>query len=156
MRRVYQVLSYIVAAEVVVQAMLMVWAIAGLTNWVNNGGVFDKAVMEDQQIIYPEIIGIPLHGLNGGIVIPVITLVLFVCSFFAKIPGGVKWAGIVLVLAIVQGQLGYLGHDLPAAGAVHGLNALALLLVAVHAARRTRVRASEAPTGAEAPARMAG
>ena len=156
MRRVYRVLSYIVAAEVVLQAMLMVWAIAGLTKWINNGGVFDKAVMEDQQIIYPEIIGIPLHGINGGIVIPGIALVLFVCSFFARIPGGVKWAGVVVVLAIVQGQLGYLGHDVPAAGAVHGLNAIALLLVALHAARRTRVPASAAVTGAEAPARMAG
>ena len=156
MRRVYRVLSYIVAAEVVLQAMLMVWAIAGLTKWINNGGVFDKAVMEDQQIIYPEIIGIPLHGINGGIVIPGIALVLFVCSFFARIPGGVKWAGVVVVLAIVQGQLGYLGHDVPAAGAVHGLNAIALLLVALHPARRTRASASAAVTGAEAPARMAG
>lgn len=144
MRRVYQVLAYVVAAEVVVQATLMVWAIAGLTKWINNGGVFDKAVMEDQQIIYPEIIGIPLHGLNGGIIIPAIALVLFICSFFAKVSGGVKWAAIVLVLAIVQGQLGYLGHDFPAAGALHGLNALALFTVALHTARRSRVGASSA------------
>jgi uncharacterized membrane protein YtjA (UPF0391 family) len=156
MRRVYQVLAYVVAAEVVVQAMLMVWAIAGLTKWINNGGVFDKAVMEDQQIIYPEIIGIPLHGLNGGIIIPAIALVLFICSFFAKVSGGVKWAAIVLVLAIVQGQLGYLGHDFPAAGALHGLNALALFTVALHTARRSRVGASEAVAAADVPVRTVG
>jgi hypothetical protein len=144
MRKVYVVLAYIVAAEVIVQAMLMVWAIAGLTKWVNNGGVFDKAVMEDHQIIYPEVVGIPLHGLNGGIIIPSIALALFIWSFFAKVPGGAKWAGFVFVLAVVQGQLGYLGHDFPAAGAVHGLNALVLFLAALHTARRSRVVASTA------------
>lgn len=142
MRTVYKVLAYVVAAEVVVQAMLMVWAIAGLTNWINDGGVFDKAVMEEREIIYPEIIGIPLHALNGDIVIPAIALALFICSFFAKVPGGAKRAGLVLVLTIVQGQLGHLGHELPAAGAVHGLNALVLFLAALHTARRSRVRES--------------
>ena len=144
MRKAYRVLAYVVAGEVVLQAMFMVWAVAGLTKWVNEGGVFDKAVMEDQQIIFPEIIGIPLHGLNGGIVIPAIALILLVLSFFAKVPGGAKWAGIVLVLAVVQGQLGYLGHDLPAAGALHGLNAIALLFAALHAGRRSRAGADEA------------
>jgi hypothetical protein len=153
MRRVYKVLAYVVAAEVVVQAMLMVWAIAGLAKWIDNGGVFDKAVMEDRQTVFPEVVGIPLHGINGGIVIPAIALVLFICSFFAKVSGGVKWAAIVLVLAIVQGQLGYLGHDFPAAGALHGLNALALLVAALHTARRSRAGASGAVTGTQEAAR---
>ena len=135
MKTVYKVLAYIVAVEVVLQAMLMVWAIAGLTKWINGGGVFDKAVMEDRQIIYPEIIGIPLHEMNGGMVIPGIALVMFVISFFAKVPGGEKWAALVVELAGVQGQLGYLGHDLPAAGALHGLNAILLFLAALRAAR---------------------
>lgn len=150
MRKTYKVLAYVVAAEVVVQAILMVWAIAGLTHWINNGGVFDKAVMEEQEIIYPEIIGIPLHGLNGGMVIPGIALILLILSFFAKIPGGVKWAAIVLVLAILQGQLGYLGHDFPVAGALHGLNALVLFLAALHAGRRLRASADTAAGTGEA------
>jgi hypothetical protein len=156
MRSVYKVLAYVVAAEVVVQAMLMVWAIAGLAKWIDNGGIFDKAVMEDRQSVFPEVIGIPLHGVNGGIIIPAIALVLFICSFFAKVSGGVKWAAIVLVLAIVQGQLGYLGHDFPAAGALHGLNALALFLAALHTARRSRVGTSDAAAAADVPARTVG
>src|SRR5690349_5282460 len=104
MRKVYRILAYIVAAEVAVQAMLMVYAIAGLGKWVSGGGVFDKAVMEDEQIIFPEIIGIPLHGLNGGIIIPAIALILLIISFFSKIQGGSKWAAVVFVLAVVQGQ----------------------------------------------------
>jgi len=42
------------------------------------------------------------------------------------------------VLVIVQGQLGGLGHDFPWAGALHGLNALALFSVALYAGRRLR------------------
>jgi hypothetical protein len=150
MRKVYRILAYIVAAEVAVQAMLMVYAVAGLTKWVNGGGVFDKAVMEDQQIIFPEIIGIPLHGLNGGIIIPAIALILLIISFFSKVQGGSKWAALVFVLAVVQGQLGYLGHELPAAGALHGLNALALFATAWYASRRARVPASAPAAEAEA------
>jgi len=149
MRTVYKVLAYIVAAEVVVQAMLIVYAIAGLSKWVSNGGVFDKAVMEDRQIIFPEIIGLPLHGLNGGIIIPVIALALLICSFFAKVPGGVMWAALVLALAIVQVQLGYMGHDLTVAGALHGLNAMALFVTALHAARRSRVAAAATAEAAQ-------
>ncbi len=46
MRTAYKVLAYIVAAEVAVQATVMVWAIAGLGVWVDGGGVFDKSVIE--------------------------------------------------------------------------------------------------------------
>ena len=48
MRTAYKVLAYLVAAEVAVQAMVMVWAIAGLGKWVDGGGVFDKAVIESE------------------------------------------------------------------------------------------------------------
>jgi hypothetical protein len=39
MRTAYKVLAYVVAAEVAIQAMVMVWAIAGLGKWVAGGGV---------------------------------------------------------------------------------------------------------------------
>jgi uncharacterized membrane protein YphA (DoxX/SURF4 family) len=51
-----------VAAEVVVQAMAMVFAIAGLGKWVNSGGVFDKSVMESAQSPFPEVIGFMALG----------------------------------------------------------------------------------------------
>lgn len=150
MRTVYKVLAYIIAAEVVVQAMLMVYAIAGLGHWVANGGVFDKSVMESEQVPFPEVIGIPLHGLNGGMVIPALALLLLISSFFAKVPGGIKWAVLVFVLVAVQTTLGYAGHDLPAMGALHGLNALLLLGAAFHTARRSRPAVTGSP--ADTPA----
>jgi hypothetical protein len=91
-KAVYRVLAYVVAAEVIVQAMAMVYGIAGLGKWVDSGGVFDKSVMESDESPFPEIVGIIIHGVNGMIVIPAIALLLVVSSFFARIPGAVKWA----------------------------------------------------------------
>jgi hypothetical protein len=150
MRTVYKVLAYLVAAEVAVQAMAMVFAVAGLAKWVDEGGVFDKAVFESEQSPFPEVVGFIVHGINGSMVIPAIAVLLLVCSFFAKIPGGVKWAGIVLLLVAVQVSLGFAGHDIPALGALHGLNALALFGTAFHTARRAR-RAVAASADRSAP-----
>jgi hypothetical protein len=138
MRTVYKVLAYAVAAEVVVQAMAIVFGVAGLVRWVNDGGVFDKAVFESEGSPFPEVVGFVIHGINGMMIIPLVALLLLISSFFAKIPGGAKWAGLVLLLVIVQVNLGFLGTVIPAAGALHGLNALMLFSAAVYTARRTR------------------
>jgi len=145
MRKTYRVLAWIVAAEVVVQAIAIAWFVFGLGHWVTGGGVLDSASMESDEIPFTELYGVIVHGINGGIVVPVVALALLVVSFFAKIPGGIKWAAVVLVLTIVQGQLGYLGHDFPAAGALHGFNALALFTVAVITARRAPAREGRRP-----------
>ncbi|MFI6738590.1 hypothetical protein ACIBI9_37185 [Nonomuraea sp. NPDC050451] len=148
MRIVYKILAYAVAVEVAVQAAVIVLAIAGLGKWVSDGNVFEKAVMESDALPFPEVIGIIVHGINGGIVIPAVALLLLIVSFFARIPGGVKFAAFVLLLVAVQAMLGYSGHDLPWLGALHGLNAMALFAVALHAARRARPVAAEAPASA--------
>jgi len=46
----------------------------------------------------------------------------------------------VLGLVVVQVNLGFFGHDIPVAGGLHGMNALALFAAAVHTARRARTR----------------
>jgi hypothetical protein len=135
-------LAYLVAAEVVVQAMAMVFAIAGLGKWVDSGGVFDKSVMDSDQSPFPEIIGFTVHGMNGMIVIPALALLLVICSFFAKIPRGVRWAALVLLLVVVQVNLGFAVHGFPALGALHGLNALLLFTAALYTARRHRTTAA--------------
>ena len=149
MRTAYKVLAYLVAAEVAVQAMVMVWAIAGLTKWVDGGGVFDKAVIESQVTPFPEVAGILVHGINGMFVVPALALLLLIVSFFTKVRGAIKWALVVFVLVVVQTQLGFLGHDFPLAGALHGLNALALFGAAIYTGRR--LRAAAAAVGVEQP-----
>lgn len=142
MRTAYKVLAYIVAAEVAIQAMVMVWAIAGLGVWVDNGGVFDKSIMESGAIPFTEVIGVLVHGINGAFVVPAIALALLIVSFFTKVRGAIKWAVIVFVLVVVQGQIGFLGHEFALAGALHGLNALALFTVALYTGRRLRTAAA--------------
>ena len=140
MRKLYRVLAYLLVAEVVVQAGAMALGIAGLGKWVDHGGVFDSSVMESDARAFPEVVGIMVHGLNGSIVIPALALILVVVSFFAHVPGGVKWAAAVFGLVFVQVNLGFAGHDLPFAGGLHGMNALAVFATALHTARRARVR----------------
>lgn len=137
MRTAYRILAYVIAAEVVVQAMAMVFGVAGLGKWVEDGGVFDKSLMESEgSSPFPEVIGFAIHGMNGMMVIPALALILLVVSFFTPIPGSARWAALVLLLVVLQISLGLLGHAIPALGALHGFNALALFTAALYTARR--------------------
>jgi hypothetical protein len=138
MRSAYRVLAFVIAAEVAVQAVAIVYAVAGLGKWVDDGGVLDKAVMESDASPFPEVVGFMIHGINGQMVIPLLALVLLVVSFFAKVQGGVLWAGAVLGLVVLQVLLGIFGHGIPALGGLHGLNAMVLFGVAVSAGIRAR------------------
>ncbi|OPG13915.1 hypothetical protein [Microbispora sp. GKU 823] len=150
MKLVYKVLASLVAAEVAVQAMMVVLGDAGLFKYVEQGGVVDKAAAESGGIEFPEFFAFVVHGMNGMMVIPLIALLLLVSSFFAKIPGAVKGAALVVLLVAVQVSLGLLGHQIPALGALHGLNALLLFSAAVHAARRGRGAVVSAPAQSHA------
>jgi hypothetical protein len=96
---------------------------------------------------FPEVFGFVVHGINGTFIVPGIALALVITSFFTKARGAIKWAVIVLVLVIAQGQIGFLGHEFALAGALHGLNALALFGVALYTGRRIR---TAAPNGVAA------
>jgi hypothetical protein len=78
-------------------------------------------------------------------VIPLIGIALLVVAFFAKVPGGAKWAGIVLGLIALQIFLGIFGHEVPLVGALHGINALALFSAAVFTARRAAMAEDGTP-----------
>ncbi len=143
---VYRALAWLIAAEVVVQAMAIAYGMAGLGHWVDDGGVLTKASVEGDSAPFPEVAGFAVHGINGTLVIPVLALMLLIWSFFARIPGGRRWAGAVFVLVLVQITLGGLLHSVPALGALHGLNALLLFAAAVHAARRMRATRPAAGT----------
>jgi heme A synthase len=141
MRSVYRVLAYLIAAEVVVQAAALAYAVGGLTHWVGGGGVLDSATLESDELSFPEIAGFIVHGINGSIVVPTLALLLVISSFFAHVPRGVAWAAAVLGLVVVQIMLGFSIPDVPSLGALHGANALAVFTVAFLTARRARVRA---------------
>ncbi len=142
MRSTYRFLAYAIAALVVVQAFAIAWAFFGMTNWISNeNGVVDKALLEctdcDQQFTAEW--GFAIHMFfNGLLLIPLLSLVMLVVSFFAKVPRGVTYAAVVVGLVVLQViVLPMLSREVdPALGGLHGANALVLLGVALMAGRR--------------------
>lgn len=144
MRSVYRVFAFIIAAEVVIQASAIAFALFGLGKWIEDGGTLNKATMEGDDSGVGGVAGFAVHGINGTMIVPLLAIVFLVVSFFARVPGGVKWAGITFTLVVVQVTLGLLGHSVPALGALHGINALALFGVAVMAGMRVNSRKTAA------------
>ena len=136
MRATYRVLSLLIAVSVVVQAMLIAIALFQINHDTDNGGVYDKNTSNWAEAA---------HAVDGYIIIPLLALVLLILSFFARIPGGAKWAGIVFGLVVLQILLAALGMAAPVAGALHGINAFALAGVASVAARKARQAETAAP-----------
>lgn len=142
MRKVYLTLAWALVAEVVIQAGSIALGMGALSHHVSEGGVIDKASLEDTELGWVGEVGFPIHFINGGLVVPVIALMLLVVSFFAHVEKGRRTAALVFVLVMVQSSLGYAITDSPYVGAVHGANALAVLGAALYAARLARLSAS--------------
>jgi hypothetical protein len=142
MRSVYRVLAGLIAIGVVVQAMSVALGWFMALKDMDNGAVIDKNTDFN--------LGQVTHSIVGIMVIPVLALLLLIVSFFARVEGGIKWALFVLGLVVLQIALAFAAWGLPAIGALHGLNAFALLAVASMAARKAAGPPAAAAT--EAPA----
>jgi hypothetical protein len=134
MRGAYKILANLIALLIVVQAAVMVWAISGLFIWVDDGGVMDKAMLESDETPFDEVLGFMIHFMNGALIV-LLSLVLLVISFFAKVPKGIPAAAGLFVLILAQFALGIFGHSISFAGLLHGINALIVFGGALHAAR---------------------
>lgn len=132
--KVYRVFAYLVAAAVAFQAASIAYALFALGSWVQKGGVLDKGAMEGGGGVGGEG-GLMAHG-YGAMAVALFGLVLLVVSFFAKFPGAVKWAAIVFGLIVLQWALAFASFGLPGLGILHGINALAVLSVAMMAGMR--------------------
>jgi heme A synthase len=131
-KQTYRVISGLIALGVLVQAGAIAagWFIA--LHDVDNGLVIDKNY--DGNAFHG------IHALVGFNVMPLLGLILLVVSFFAakSVPGARKWGGIVFGLIILQVALALFAFNVPALGALHGINALAVLGTAVRASMLTR------------------
>ena len=146
MRTAYRVFSYLIAAAVVVQAMAIAYALAGLGKWIEDDhGVLNKQVLDNEDLHFRGSGGFALHGFDGMLVIPVLGLLFLIISFFAKVPGGSKRAGLVFGLIILQVILGFSLHGVPAIAPLHVLNAFLILGLAVVSGHRAAA-SSPAPT----------
>ena len=140
MKGLYRGLALAVAVLVALQAAFIAYAVAGLGKWIEEGGTLDASVIQDPNAEVGGGVGFMLHGMGGTIAVPLAALLLLIVSFFAKVPGGVKWALIVFGVTVVQYALAFFARSagIPVLGALHGLNALILFGVAVTAAMRVR------------------
>lgn len=142
MRTTYRFLANAIAVLVVVQAGAIAWAFFGLTNWIQNeNGVVDKAYLEctDCESFGAAEWGFAIHMFfNGTVLIPLVSLILLVVSFFAKVRGGVLLAAVVFGLILLQVLvLPALSREVGSGfGALHGVNALILMGAALGAAKR--------------------
>jgi hypothetical protein len=139
MKSVYRVLAFLVAAGVMLQAASIAYAVFGLAKWIDEGGTLDKGVFESGAKVGGDV-GFSLHGTGGMMIVPAIALLFLISSFFAKIPGGVKWALIVFGVTVLQVALGLFAHSLAGLGWLHGVNALILFGTAVSAGMRVNPR----------------
>lgn len=150
MRKAYEVIAWVVAGLVVVQASAIALAVSGENKFVDDGGVVDKALVESAQqggpAPFPEVVGYIVHGMSGAMLIPLVALVLLGVSFGAGFGGARKWAGIIVLLVVAQVLLGFSQHGLPAMGVLHGANALLIFASAFHAARLAQ-KTVDAPVG---------
>jgi heme A synthase len=142
--RLYRIVAYLIAAEVAVQAALVAFGMAGLGRWVEDGGVATKATFEEGNDTVTGAAGFVLHGENGALYIPLLALAFLVVAVFTRrsVQGGIRWAAIVLGLVVVQVALGFGSLAVYGLAALHGINALALLLASIHAGNRARPTAS--------------
>jgi hypothetical protein len=121
MRKAYRILAYAIAVEVVIQAMSIALGLTGFGKWIDDGATVTKKVLDDNPTF------------TGSIV-----------AFFAKIPGGARWAGYILGLIVVQVVLGIVSAKVPYLITLHVLNAFAILGIALVAARRAESTATTA------------
>ncbi|MET0789729.1 MAG: hypothetical protein ABWY33_10845 [Cellulomonas sp.] len=144
MKATYRVLAYLVAAGVFVQAGAIAYAWFTTLHEIEDGAVIDSS--------YEGNIGHSLHGTVGMMVIPVLVIALLIVSFFAKFTGAVRYALIIFGLVLLQIALAFVAFGAPAVGALHGLNALAILGVSITAGSRVPRGAATPDTTAPAPA----
>jgi hypothetical protein len=148
MRTTFRVLMYLLAVEVLVQGMAIAYALAGMGHWVDkDGGVVNKALFDEDNPHFPGVGGFMIHGLNGTMIIPILVLLLLIISFFAKVPGGSKRAGLLFGLVILQVFLGIFSHEVPFVILLHVLNAFAIFSIAAITAYRSGTAAGADPAG---------
>jgi hypothetical protein len=141
MRKTYRIVADIIAIDVVIQSMAMVFSISGLFKWIDDGNTLDKSVIEsweDDPPTWTGSIGHFIHFMNGTFLFPLLGLILLIVAFFAAVNGGVKWALIILASIVVQILAGQFSGESPYLGLVHGLNAFILFGAALMAARSAR------------------
>jgi hypothetical protein len=143
MRAAYRIIGFIISGLVVVQAAAIAFAMFGVLHFVEDGDLLNKSRVDDRTG-FDGAMGMNIHSV-GAMVISLFAIILLIISFFAKIEGGVKWAGFVFLAVLLQWVLAIVAFSAPAVGALHAINAFAIAGLAARAARQASVVAPGAP-----------
>src|SRR4029450_9075034 len=134
MKQVYRVLAFLIAAGVAIQAASIAYGMFGLIKWIEKGGTLAQSTELTPALA--GYTGFSWHATGGIFVLPAISLLFLISSFFAKVPGGIRWALIVLGVTVLQVALGLFAHSVAALGWLHVITALALFGTAMMAGMR--------------------
>jgi hypothetical protein len=140
MRGAYRTVAGLIALAVLVQAAAIAGGWFGTIHEIDDGATINSD--------YEGNFGHSLHGVNGMMIIPLLGLVLFILSFLAKIPNGVKFAGFTLLAIVVQITLAFVAFGVPVIGALHGINAFIVFGLALMCVRRASAADTAAPVSA--------
>jgi hypothetical protein len=144
MRAAYRILGLTIAGLVVVQAAAIAFAMFGVLHFVDDGDLLNKSLVDDRSG-FSGAVGMNIHSI-GAMVISLFAIILLILSLFAKIPGGVKWAGYVFLAVLLQWVLAIAAFGVPAVGALHAINAFAIAGLGARAAKQASVEAAAAPS----------
>jgi len=142
MKATYRVLAILIPVLVAVQAAAIAAGTFDVLHSVDDGRPYTESAGQNP--------GQMVHSL-GAMAVAVVGLLLLVVSLFAKIEGGVKWAGFVFLSVVFQWVVAIVAFGAPVVGALHGLNALLLFGLGMSAA----AAATRSMRGVAAPARTA-
>lgn len=136
MKQTFRILSAVIALGVLVQAAAIAFG------WFDAISEVDKGLVIDEN--YEGNAGHAVHAINGMLVMPALGLVLLIVSIVARkaVPGAPKWGGIVFGLIVLQVALAFAAFSAPLVGALHGINALAVIGAAARAATLARESAA--------------
>jgi len=160
MRKAHQVLAGLLAAMVVVQAMAIAYAMAGLGHWVDeDGGVLNKKVLDSWDKHPPSWRGsggFALHGIDGVMIIPVVTIVFLVVSLLAakQVAGAGRRAAVLFAMVALQVVLGLSASSVVVLAPLHALNGMGIFAMAIFTVRKAAEAGAapvSAPAAAEAP-----
>jgi hypothetical protein len=155
MRATYKVLGHLIAGLVVVQAAAIALWVFGLWHWLDegNGHTVTPQLAEDRfEGVSTLAVGVNIHSF-GAIAVALVAIILLIVSFFAKIPGGVKWAGFVFLAVLFQWVIAIASFGIPGLGFLHGANALLVAWLGWRAAKQASVVEETASVPEDAAAR---
>jgi len=154
MRTTYKILGHSIAGLVAIQAAAIALWVFGLLIWIDegDGNTLTPQLSEDRLEGVTGAIGITIHSF-GAMVVALLAIVLLIISFFAKIPGGVKWASFVFLAVLLQWVLAIASFSIAGLGALHGLNAIVIAWLGWRAAKQASVVSPAAPAPEAAVAR---